>query len=84
MVGYFVNTKIGAGCYNLVHHKATAIACIAIGWKLSSPELQFIGLILYGHSSFDRMLGYGLKYRDSFKHTHLGLTGKGKKQLTTV
>jgi hypothetical protein len=31
---------------------------------------------LFGHSAFDRMLGYGMKYTDSFQHTHLGLIGK--------
>jgi hypothetical protein len=31
---------------------------------------------LLGHSSFDRVLGYGLKYDDDFKHTHLGWIGK--------
>ena len=34
------------------------------------------GLILFGHSSMDRILGYGLKYPDSFEHTHLGMIGK--------
>ncbi|MDA1193538.1 MAG: DUF4260 family protein, partial [Candidatus Poribacteria bacterium] len=29
------------------------------------------GAILIGHSAFDRLLGYGLKYPDAFKHTHL-------------
>jgi len=32
--------------------------------------------VLYGHSSFDRLCGYGLKYVDDFKHTHLGWIGK--------
>ncbi len=32
--------------------------------------------LLFAHSSFDRMLGYGLKYNDSFNHTSLGWTGK--------
>ena len=28
------------------------------------------GTVLLGHSAFDRVLGYGLKYPDAFKHTH--------------
>jgi hypothetical protein len=32
----------------------------------------FTGTLLFTHASFDRILGYGLKYFDSFKHTHLG------------
>jgi len=35
-----------------------------------------MGIIIVGHSSMDRMLGYGLKYPDAFTHTHLGWIGK--------
>ena len=31
---------------------------------------------LYGHSSFDRVLGYGLKHEDAFQNTHLGRIGR--------
>jgi hypothetical protein len=34
------------------------------------------GTILLGHSSLDRVLGYGLKYPDSFQNTHLGVIGR--------
>jgi hypothetical protein len=33
------------------------------------------GSLLLFHSSVDRVLGYGLKYRDSFGDTHLGRIG---------
>lgn len=29
------------------------------------------GVILFAHASMDRIFGYGLKYADDFKHTHL-------------
>ncbi|MFN3665935.1 MAG: DUF4260 family protein, partial [Sediminibacterium sp.] len=35
-------------------------------------------LVLLAHSTFDRVAGYGLKYFDSFDHTHLGWIGKSK------
>lgn len=76
MVGYFINTRVGAICYNIAHHKAVAGLCIAFGFYLHVPVLLLTGLILYAHSSFDRVLGYGLKYPDSFQHTHLGMIGK--------
>jgi hypothetical protein len=47
-----------------------------LGSILASQPLQLAGLILFGHSSMDRVLGYGLKYSDSFQHTHLGMLGK--------
>lgn len=76
MIGYLVNTRVGAIMYNLAHHKAVAIALYIAGLYMASDELQFTGLLLFGHSAFDRLLGYGLKYPDSFHNTHLGLIGK--------
>ena len=72
MIGYLANPAVGAITYNLTHHKMLAIIFIAVGYFTNNNILIFIGLIIYGHSSFDRMLGYGLKYPDAFKHTHLG------------
>ena len=72
MIGYAVNTKLGAITYNLFHHKGIAIAIGCLGFYLSIPELQLAGIILFGHASMDRIFGYGLKYPDHFKHTHLG------------
>lgn len=79
MLGYLVNAKVGAICYNLFHHKGIAIAIGVIGMVLSSSAVLFAGILLFAHSSFDRMLGYGLKYSDSFAHTHLGKIGKSTK-----
>lgn len=76
MFGYLVNPRLGALLYNLVHHKLTGIAIFCMGLWGSSSELQLSGLILFGHSSMDRMFGYGLKYNDAFTHTHLGIIGK--------
>lgn len=76
MVGYLVNTKVGAYAYNLVHHQGIGLIVLLIGYLLEQPALMFTGLILVGHSSMDRMLGYGLKYGDDFKNTHLGWIGK--------
>lgn len=50
-----------------------------LGAAVNNPALQLAGLILLGHSSLDRVLGYGLKYADSFKHTHLGWIGGAAK-----
>jgi len=72
MLGYLHSPQIGAITYNLFHHKLIALFVIGLGYLLHQPVILLAGLILYGHSSFDRMLGYGLKYPDAFKHTHLG------------
>ncbi|MFN8237740.1 MAG: DUF4260 domain-containing protein [Chitinophagales bacterium] len=72
MLGYLVNTQTGAYCYNLFHHKLLAIVVGIAGFYLQSEWWMLAGILLFGHASFDRILGYGLKYTDSFKHTHLG------------
>jgi hypothetical protein len=80
MLGYLVNTRTGAMVYNFFHHKGVAIVVYVTGLSLNNEVLQLIGLILFGHSSMDRMLGYGLKYPDSFQNTHLGLIGKEREK----
>jgi hypothetical protein len=91
MIGYLWNPGLGSWTYNLVHHtvraakhggtpvrdgKGTAAALYILGFLLKIPTLQFAGTLLLGHSSFDRVFGYGLKYSDSFHNTHLGIIGK--------
>ncbi len=76
MLGYLINPRTGAFVYNLFHHQAIAILVGVLGVWLAIPELQLTGLVLFGHSAMDRALGYGLKYPDGFKHTHLGWIGK--------
>jgi hypothetical protein len=71
MLGYLINTKAGAYFYNLGHHKGIALLVFALGLLFSLPFLSYAGCILYGHSSLDRALGFGLKYPDNFKNTHL-------------
>ena len=84
MLGYLIGPRTGAACYNFAHHKGVALLVLFIGFAmeignmLTNVHSGFLlaGLILYGHSSMDRMLGYGLKYSDDFKHTHLGWIGR--------
>jgi len=78
MLGYLVNPKVGAMGYNIFHHKGVAITIAAIGIVLTSSSIIFVGILLFAHAAFDRILGYGLKYSDSFTHTHLGYIGKDK------
>ena len=76
MIGYLINNKIGAYLYNIFHHKAVAIIIYLVGFVFQVEIVQLVGIILFSHSSFDRMLGYGLKYENGFKFTHLGEIGK--------
>jgi len=76
MAGYLFNSRIGALTYNLFHHRAIALVLLATGLFMHIDILITGGLLLAAHSSFDRMLGYGLKFPDNFKHTSSGWMGK--------
>lgn len=84
MLGYLANPRLGAWLYNLFHHQALGIAAGVAGLYFSLPQLQLAGLVLFGHSALDRVLGYGLKYPDDFRHTHLGWIGKEEKKVVKV
>lgn len=76
MIGYLINPQIGAWTYNFVHFKGLGLGVYVLGIMFTNPALQLAGIILFGHSSMDRILGYGLKHSDSFQHTHLGTIGR--------
>ena len=73
MIGYLLNPKAGAWIYNLFHHRGIAILLYLLGVFAATPVLLLAGVILLGHASMDRLFGFGLKYPDSFHHTHLDL-----------
>jgi hypothetical protein len=72
MVGYFKNSQIGALLYNVGHSYIAPALVIYSGWHRHHAMTIAIGIIWLGHIGWDRLCGYGLKYDDSFKHTHLG------------
>jgi len=76
MIGYLMNPRVGAWTYNLIHHKGLSAALYVLGALTANPALMFAGTLLLGHSSLDRVFGYGLKYPDAFQNTHLGRIGR--------
>ena len=75
MIGYIVNSKIGAYTYNFLHHRLTASAVAFYALTSGNEYWMFATIILFAHISFDRLMGYGLKYNNSFHNTHLGGIG---------
>lgn len=75
MVGYLITPAWGAFSYNLIHHKGLSIIIYFMGMYLNNSTLQATALVLFAHSAIDRIFGYGLKYNDDFKNTHLGRIG---------
>jgi hypothetical protein len=76
LLGYLFSARIGAYCYNTLHSSIGPISLYIIGRQLNIEYLFILSYIWISHIGFDRMLGFGIKYTDSFKHTHLGMIGK--------
>lgn len=72
MMGYVLNTRVGAWMYNIGHFYALPglllAAALSAGWLLGAQ----IALIWIAHIALDRTVGYGFKYATQFKDTHLG------------
>ena len=76
MAGYLAGPRIGALCYNIAHTYVLPAIVGAALWMLGRSLA--VPMIWVAHIGFDRMLGYGLKYRDGFGFTHLGRIGRTK------
>jgi hypothetical protein len=70
-LGYLINKSVGSLIYNAMHTYvlpiSLATAALLINFDLGL-QLAFIWL---AHIGMDRLFGYGLKYPNGFKHTHL-------------
>ena len=71
MVGYLRDKKTGSVTYNLVHNYVSGIILISSGILTEADLVISLGLILTAHVGMDRFLGFGLKYKTAFNHTHL-------------
>lgn len=78
LLGYIVGARIGAVLYNTAHSYVGALLCVASGVYFSQPLAVSSGIIWIAHIGFDRSLGYGLKYENGFRFTHLGTIGRPK------
>lgn len=79
MVGYAASPRLGALTYNVVHNYAGPAVLLGIALLADARWAAFVGFVWAFHVAADRALGYGLKFRDAFTHTHLGEIGDAKK-----
>lgn len=79
MIGYAIDSKIGAFSYNILHNRVVASLVAMYSLTSDNQYWQLVAIILLAHISLDRALGFGLKYKDSFNNTHLGVFENNKK-----
>jgi hypothetical protein len=77
-LGYLGGKKIGALSYNALHTYVAPLALGILCWLLSFSDWYFLVVIWVAHIGFDRSVGFGLKYADGFKFTHLGQLNFGE------
>jgi hypothetical protein len=70
-LGYVLNPRLGSALYNMVHTYAVPAALAGAALLLGSAPALAVALIWIAHIGADRALGFGLKYPDAFKDTHL-------------
>lgn len=76
MVGYAHSARIGAWTYNAAHSYLGPGLLGVVSLIGGARWAAFVALAWAFHIAVDRVLGYGLKFRDRFTHTHLGEIGK--------
>lgn len=71
MIGYLRNPRVGSWTYNAVHALIVPVLLFAVALAAGQMLIAQIALIWLAHIGMDRTVGYGLKYADAFKSTHL-------------
>ncbi|WP_447587840.1 DUF4260 domain-containing protein [Microbacterium lacticum] len=83
-VGYLSNGRLGPLLYNAVHNYAgpavlTAAYALGVVWGLNVWAIGLLAGCWAFHVAVDRTLGYGLKTERGFRHTHLGVIGRSRR-----
>ena len=72
MLGYLAGNRIGAAIYNAAHTYLAPALLALLACALHAPAwVTLVALIWAAHIGVDRLLGFGLKYPEGFKPTHL-------------
>jgi Domain of unknown function (DUF4260) len=70
-IGYLAGARAGSAAYNMAHTWSLPLLLGLASMLLGAQLGLALALIWLAHIGMDRTVGYGLKYSDSFKHTHL-------------
>lgn len=70
-LGYLINPRIGATCYNALHLEVPPALLLGLGLYERSHLAVALALIWLAHIGLDRLLAFGLKYPTKFQDTHL-------------
>ncbi len=71
ILAYLGNPRVGAVVYNLVHTLVGPLALVVLAAVLAARGTGLVALVWIAHIGLDRLVGFGLKYPEAFRPTHL-------------
>jgi hypothetical protein len=73
LLGYAAKRRLAmaAALYNAVHSYLLPLALAGWSWWMRVHPAELAAAIWIAHIALDRLLGFGLKYSEAFKPTHL-------------
>lgn len=73
LVGYAAKGHLStaATLYNIVHSYLLPLILAGWSWWMRAHTGEVAAAIWIAHIAFDRLLGFGLKYPEAFRPTHL-------------
>ncbi len=79
LLGYAAKNhlRFAAMLYNVAHTYVLPAILGLAAWRWHSPLAAQIAATWIAHIGMDRTLGFGLKYPEAFKPTHLQAVGAG-------
>ncbi len=60
-----------ASVYNVAHNYILPALLGVAAWHWASPRTGQVAAVWFAHIALDRLLGYGLKFPEGFKPTHI-------------
>ncbi|MCA9485499.1 MAG: DUF4260 domain-containing protein [Nanoarchaeota archaeon] len=69
--GYFFDLETGAKIYNVFHTYLVPFFVFVISLVYDSSMGMHVAIIWFAHIGADRLAGYGFKYHNGFKTSHL-------------
>ncbi len=77
LAGYAIPGRkaLASAFYNTVHSYILPLLLALVAWNRGSHLEGALAAIWIAHIALDRLLGFGLKYREGFRPTHIQSAG---------
>jgi Domain of unknown function (DUF4260) len=77
-IGYMGGSRLGSWFYDLAHTYVGPAILGVIGYLVHEPMTMAIATVWFSHIGVDQLIGYGLKFANDPKDTHLSRVGASR------